>query len=866
MNLDLVIARAAPPPERISGDAFAPIPMNEESRAKRKSRLTAAFGSVEGLAVHAESVGLSLDDWLRRFDDVRLCGPEPDWAIAFRQIYERLGTGSFPFSKVRRFAKEQIRNACPENFRLAEKALEGPLDYLASRLSMALYPTVGVDSKLNRPLDWARRFETSPVLAYALGRIFVDWVADMRRLLRLAASDQRIIANSILGCDNPGVLLGINCGLGDPHMGGRSVAILQFEHGAVVFKPKYLRVASAVGEIASCIESVALSQPSLVVRDGYAWERVHESRALADVTEAACFYRSLGGWLFLLQALGAMDFWFDNLIAEGAVPRFVDFETGVQPSREWPRGVRPLVGRGEILFKASPGAVGILPLQFPTRPGKDPMDIGCLAVPGTFEMPLPDYGASGLTSLEAVRFAPHYEDGTFADVAHHYDAFEEGYLRVARELERPDAQASILQSLRENSDARIRVIPADTWTFYRIMFRSLYPCFLADATWREIALHDMIPSRPELIGTLRESAVCDLRRLDIPFFQTCLGSLDLFGTHGKKIQRYYSQNSIDAARDRLGILSKVDDDDRIALLRSCFSVRLNNPPRLRPSSGAVAAATSANLLDWANEMADRVVSLAVANDRGAPTWIGLYQDAFGGARFVSPMGFDVLSGRAGLALALFRLGDALGRTDLVTLACESLANAVEECMNGPAFFLASGAGYGVGAAGLVVALAQVSELLPHAREAYEIAHSSEIWLKSGSDVISGLEGWKLATATLGKPAPRTHGPERSYAPSVLPRLACWLDRSGSMIHNIDRTRATAMRRDFERHGTWFAQRWLDDRHNLSGTDGVPALAVRFVQLAAQLSNEHESDSRDALWPPAALQAKRCLHTSDAERG
>ena len=53
------------------------------------------------------------------------------------------------------------------------------------------------------------------------------------------------------------------------------------------------------------------------------------------------------------------------------------------------------------------------------------------------------------------------------------------------------------------------------------------------------------------------------------------------------------------------------------------------------------------------------------------------------------------------------------------------------------------------------------------------------------------------------------------------------------------------------------------RHNLSGTDGVPALAVRFVQLAEHPRRSHESDTRDALWPPATIRATPSRSTDEA---
>ena len=137
----------------------------------------------------------------------------------------------------------------------------------------------------------------------------------------------------------------------------------------MVYKPKDLRVAGVVAEIADRIGgragdrtgNVRLAPPDLLTRDGYAWERVHHAAPITDPGEADAFFAALGGWLAILQALGATDFWFDNLIADGSVPRFVDFETAVQPPIGWPDG-RPAcaVPRGD---GATRGRTG---------PGRDP--------------------------------------------------------------------------------------------------------------------------------------------------------------------------------------------------------------------------------------------------------------------------------------------------------------------------------------------------------------------------------------------------------------------------------------------------------------------------------------------------------------
>ncbi len=832
LSLGEIVARAAPPPERINAAAFEPAATDAGSLERRRNGAVEAFGSPERLAAHAESLGLSPDAWLDRLADVRLAGPAPDWARAFGAIFERLSEGEFPFAEMRRWAKSEVERAWPAELVHGPDALEGPLDYLAGRLGQAIEPSWHVERRLGSRPSWEERFRRSPALAYAFGRTMADWIADFAEIGNRAAADRALLVRRFFGGADPGALLRIEAGLGDPHRGGRSVAILHFERGAVVYKPKDLRVARAVAEIAGRIDDPRLAPPSVLVRDGYAWERMHHAEPIADSGEADAFYRALGGWLALLQALGATDFWFDNLIAEGATPRFIDFETVVQPPPTWLDAVRPLAPEGVALLEAAPFQVGILPLLLPTRDGEDPTDIGCLSRPGEHRTPIPDAAGERLLSWREERFAPRYKAGGAADAADHFDAFEDGYLRVARALAAPPLQRHAVAALQRAADATIRNIRIDTWTCYRAIRHSFAPRHLSDGAWREIALHAVLPARSDLTGELREAAVRDLRRLDIPLFQTRLGDRALCGVEGEREGAFFPRDAVSGTRDRFRRLAEVPEDERTAWLRSGFGLRLDNPARRRPAGGPLAPAEAGDLLAWADEIASSLVRRTVDDERGAPTWIGLIHDVFTGCRFLGPLGFDVLSGRVGLALALRDLSRALDRGDLASLAGETLRGVARGFADQPGPALDAGAGYAVGVGGLVLALAQDEGLRPLAFEVWRRASAEEVWARSGGDFVSGLAGWRAAALALGETAPSRHGPGRGYAPSARPRLAKWLDPANAVPLCADRCAATRLRRDRDRHGNWFAASWLDDRHNLSGIDGLPALAVRFARLAA----------------------------------
>lgn len=837
MTLDEIVARAAPPPERTgAGGAFEPVATDPATLARRSAAMTDAFGSRERLAAHTEAIGLSPDAWLARLGDVRLAGEDPPWAAAFRAIHERLSDdGEHPFAGVRRWLKEEAEARWPAGLPRGPDALEGALDYFAERAGRALGPAREVERRLGGPPStWKTFFRRGPALAFALGEAAADWIADMSRIAACAAADRALLSREFFGGADPGALVEIEAGLGDPHAGGRSVAILRFERGAAVFKPKDLRVAAAVGEIAGEL-GAGLAPPGVLVRGDYAWEPVHSARPLPDRGGADAFYAALGGWLALLQGLGAIDFWFDNLIADGAVPRFIDFETAAQPAFRWPDRAGLSGGEAAARLELSPAGVGILPLQMPTRDGMDPADIGCVSRPGEHRSPVPMLDRKDeLLSWREDRFAPHYPDGAPADAADHFDAFEDGYLRAARALRHPALRARAAAALARAADAPVRVILVDTWTCYRAIMHSCLPRHVADGAWREIALHSVLAPRGDLAGPGLEAAARDLRRLDVPLYQTRLDSVDLVGMGGERHRGFLARDAVSEARRRLDALANIADDERAAWLRSAFSARAGNPPRRRPSEEDAPPAAAADLLAWAGGIASRVARLAAADGRGAPTWNGLVHDVFTGVRGVGPIGFETLSGRSGIGMALLELAARLDRPDLAGLARETLAGAARDYMAFQAFDVSAyGAGQAVGAGGLVSALAGDAETRPLAREVWALASEREVWMHSGADLASGLAGWREAARALGETAPDRHGDGRPYAPSARARLAPWLDPESAAPVCADRAAAARMRRDFDRHGSWFAASWLDDRHNLSGVDGLPALAVRFARLAAE---------------------------------
>ena len=136
MNLDRIIARAVPPPER-AGGPFAPVETDPAIRRHRQEQMAQSFGSREQAEAHAESIGIHPDAWFARLDDVRLEGEEPPWATLFREIHAELRNHpSYAFEHVRKWAKQRLFSRWPRELARGPNAHSGFLDYLAQRLAL----------------------------------------------------------------------------------------------------------------------------------------------------------------------------------------------------------------------------------------------------------------------------------------------------------------------------------------------------------------------------------------------------------------------------------------------------------------------------------------------------------------------------------------------------------------------------------------------------------------------------------------------------------------------------------------------------------------------------------------------------------
>ncbi|WP_308405529.1 type 2 lanthipeptide synthetase LanM family protein [Streptomyces tardus] len=602
-----------------------------------------------------------------------------------------------------------------------------------------------------------------PVLARMLAQTSLDAAeATAELVLRFRADRDALVAELLDGRD-PGALLGVDLGQGDPHQGGRSVAILAFADGArLVYKPRPLSQHALLDELAAWFGTKAPGvrprTPRTVRRQGYGWLEFVAHRWCRSLGEAAAFYRRQGALLALLYALDGADMHYENLIACGDQPVLVDAETLLHTGLPEPNtaGADPA---GEAL-RASVHRTCLLPHLLIGEQGA--LDISALgrSADGTFPSEGLNWQDCGTDVMRVVRGPvlspaaqnhPLPEDRPLGRADHRavlLEGFRTGYAAIAEhraELEAPDGP------LLTWADSPARLIARPTRLYATLLEESTHPSLLGDALARD-SVFSVLWSESLADGARRrliEQETADMWRGDVPLFVHRPSGTGVRSADGTWLPDLLPVAALTAVRRKLARLDEVDCLDQEWIVRATLAAGSAGFPGARPRSELAvvpvptAGAAPSRLLAAAAGIADEIAARAVRAG-GRANWLGLEQVS-GPHWAVLPMGAGLAQGYCGVALFLAQLNSLAGPGRYGTLAQESvrpLAPLLRALAAEPELAAPVGPGAYHGLGGVVHALLRLSRLtderlldsLPDALTALEhaVRHCPEPGLASGN--------------------------------------------------------------------------------------------------------------------------------------
>lgn len=330
---------------------------------------------------------------------------------------------------------------------------------------------------------------------------------------------------------------------GDPHRGGRSVAIVELGDGQkVVYKPRPMAVDYHFQELIRWLGQEGLAPDlrpiHIVDRGSDGWSEIVEHAECESEEEVVDFHRRLGALLALFHALGSSDIHRENLIASGAHPVVVDLETALQP--------RSADGDATVLQS------GLLPRNLTAADGTS-VDVSGIGGEGE--------------NRPVFRGEP-------VDFRRYVEPILEGFSRAYRLLEsrRPDLLAPDGPlSWFENDEVRTVLRPSQVYA--RAIEQLSEPLFSRDPTRRR-ALFELVWASAEPDPRKKlvlASEIDDLLEGDIPVFSTVANSLDLRDSRGRTIPGFWSCSALDHARRRLAGLGEADIERQLGLVRSSLA-------------------------------------------------------------------------------------------------------------------------------------------------------------------------------------------------------------------------------------------------------------------------------------------------------
>jgi type 2 lantibiotic biosynthesis protein LanM len=297
--------------------------------------------------------------------------------------------------------------------------------------------------------------------------------------------------------------------------------------------------------------------------------------------------------------------------------------------------------------------------------------------------------------------------GRPAPFADHWRDVAAGFEAMAALLRRCDGEAIAAAGLRNFSGVRTRVVLRHTAAYMSLLDRGLHPRLLADGADWSIEFEILKASatsqehKPPAWGMwLAEQQA--LARHDVPLFESTSTTRTLCADGRVVAEEYLARAGYGDALARLSRLSGQD----VRLQVECIRLAARGI-----SAGTAPVDAAADWRSDAIAIGDRIRAAAFAGPCGEIEWVGVDAAGKPSRRGLRRVGWDVFSGRCGIALFFAALGRHGGRAEDDAFARRMLAPLADRLRSeGPAALPGAPLGaHGVG--GTVYGLVAAARLL-----------------------------------------------------------------------------------------------------------------------------------------------------------
>lgn len=593
-----------------------------------------------------------------------------------------------------------------------------------------------------------RLFDEKPVLLRLIAVVTRQWLDSSREFVLRLNADLSAIHEEILRARPSGAVRKIDAGLSDPHHGGRSVVIVEFEDGSrVLYKPKDLRLdvrwRALIARLNDAGAPIELRTPIAIAREGYGWTEHIEHVGCADPDGCKRFYRRAGAWLALFYSFAGGDMHQENIIAAGEHPVPIDLETILQAADEGQprRGVEASAFESaKRIIANSVISVGLLP-AYGKSADNDVFVVGGMAAEWTA-------GTKRVwTNLNTNAMRPEmiketgastpnlpHVDGRYAKLRDHVDDFVAGFEEYAEFIlsQSREHGAEVLCDAFAGLQTRKVLRPTQFYTMllHRLRNHQLMNDGVLWSAQADFLARFADPENDDdQRWPLQRAERAALLELNVPHFVMRSDGDEICDGAGVAT-RIEAESGLARARDRIGHLSKQEIAWQVQVIRQNLNM-LSEPSDAAPKASSrtpspnlklSAELTARSFGDEVDAIARELSGHAIRRERDA-AWIGLSWLANSDVSQLVVLGHDLYNGACGIALFLAAHAAVRAQQASADLALAGISRLRSDLRSRNAARLARSLGVG-GATGLgsiVYALSAISKLLDRS-DVLEDAH------------------------------------------------------------------------------------------------------------------------------------------------
>lgn len=522
---------------------------------------------------------------------------------------------------------------------------------------------------------WEELFVEYPVMARLFVTVADFWKNAAVEFLRRLERDGTELADVFFDENRPPDVVDLDVNCSDPHYEGRSVVVVHFEDDRdLVYKPKPVGMEATFSRFIEWLNQF-LDEPlydhNLLPREDYGWIEYISQDPCESEKDVEDYYFRAGELLSVLYTFSATDLHNENLVAHGAQPVVIDYESLFHGRNHWfdPESA-PEENSVRERFRRSVTRTAMLPRWITRGPDRRAVEIGGLSGPAKDH----EYVRTGWKNLNTddmirkkKRFSPPPDNNLvmFEDehrpVTEYRESLIEGFTQGYRTL--LDRRESLLEDwLPAFRDRILRFIFRNTRAYFSLLNDSLTPDFLRDGVRFEINLEKLLAGflgedeKPPA-WVLHRAELDQLKHLDVPLFGATAEKTELSEGVDQPVPNFLAESGLEHSRRTIENMDEADCDFQVRIIRGCLkSLGVNRGNQgddpTEPNGERRTDETEIDFMEEAKRIRRRILGQVIEDPDGSPQWLTTVLDAEGDRARFRPVDDSLYGGKAGIALFL----------------------------------------------------------------------------------------------------------------------------------------------------------------------------------------------------------------------